>query len=100
MNKASKLYTILIIILTHITFAALAVSSLGVVFRYKSLVYFWYLALSGIVLIITTSFIFGIVLVLDSSIKYLRHAHRTRAKAEVGIASCETGYQSNIDITD
>lgn len=85
MNSVSKLYTTLTYIQVYITFASLSVSSLGVVIKHTSLVYFWYLALCGIVMIMTTSFVMAIMLLLDRGIKYLRRTLGIRAKPAVGI---------------
>jgi len=65
MKEIRKTYTTVSAIQVSITFFSLFVSSLGVVIKHPFLAYFWYLALGGMATILATSFVIGILVVIN-----------------------------------
>ncbi|MEJ2611232.1 MAG: hypothetical protein P8179_14410 [Candidatus Thiodiazotropha sp.] len=64
MQYNNNVYRIITVVESLIIMSSLAISSLGVVFDYAYLVYFWYLALGGILMMMTTTITLGVTFLL------------------------------------
>lgn len=71
MKKISDLYTTITAIECSVIFVSLLVSSFGVIVDQTYLAYFWYLALTGMVMMLLTSFLLGIALLLACLVTHL-----------------------------
>jgi hypothetical protein len=65
MKELQKIYATIVIIQISFIFSALIVSSMGIVIKHQTLVYVWYLALAGILSLIATSVLVGVVMLLS-----------------------------------
>lgn len=71
MKKISDLYTTITAIECSVIFVSLSISSFGVIIDETYLAYFWYLAVTGMIMMLLTSFLLGVALIFACLVKRL-----------------------------
>jgi hypothetical protein len=71
-----KIYTVVTTIQLTVIILSLCVSTLGIVLKHPFIIYFWYLSLSGIAMMMATSFLIGVALLLTRL--FAPHSSRER----------------------